>query len=157
MASKDKPTRLSALMDHRRVELRLKWDQVADSIGISAAHLRRVRNNESAASPLVVAGIERALRWAAGSIAAIEADGDPTPLPDDGMQRRLGVAPPVVADYPRDVAGHPFLERIWDDPYAPEDQRRAAVDGVIAHLSRARESRGAARGEGKGLHVRNVR
>lgn len=69
--------RLTARMETRRVALRLQWGEVATRAGISTAHLRRIRNDESPLTPLVKASLEDALQWAHGSIDAILEGGDP--------------------------------------------------------------------------------
>lgn len=70
-------TRLSEAMEKRRLELRMKWTQVADRAGMSQAGLGAIRRGERSPSPLTRARIEDALLWGAGSIDAILAGGDP--------------------------------------------------------------------------------
>jgi hypothetical protein len=75
--------RLAELMDQRRRELqpKLTWDQVALKAGIHRETLRQIRNGTSTdIRPLSAAGIEDALGWKHGSIDAILAGGEPTPI-----------------------------------------------------------------------------
>lgn len=71
--------RLSWLMDERRQELRLTWDVVAQSAGLSREGLRRVREGDRGMRTLTKRGIEDALNWEPGSVDAILAGGEPTP------------------------------------------------------------------------------
>lgn len=70
--------RLSEALEKRRLELRLKWTQVADRAGLSQAGLGAIRRGERSPSQLTRARIEDALDWAPGSIDAILAGGVPT-------------------------------------------------------------------------------
>jgi transcriptional regulator with XRE-family HTH domain len=72
-------TRLSEAMDKRRLELRLKWTQVADRADLSQAGLGAIRRGERSPSALTKARIEHALEWAPGSVDAILAGDDPAP------------------------------------------------------------------------------
>lgn len=70
-------TRLSEAMDRRRLELRLKWTQVADRADLSQAGLGAIRRGERSPSALTKARIEHALEWAPGSVDAILAGDGP--------------------------------------------------------------------------------
>lgn len=70
-------TRLSEAMERRRLELRMKWTQVAERADLSQAGLGAIRRGERSPSPLTRARIEHALEWAPGSVDAILAGGDP--------------------------------------------------------------------------------
>ncbi|MGI5161449.1 hypothetical protein [Microbispora sp. CA-102843] len=61
-------SRLSTAMNDRRVELRLKWNQVAQRAGISIAHLARIRGNEGPLTDLAKSSLETALEWPRGTI-----------------------------------------------------------------------------------------
>ncbi|GAA2092541.1 hypothetical protein GCM10009780_37320 [Actinomadura alba] len=67
-------------MDARRLELGLTWDQVAALSGVHRETLRTIRRGTGDIRSLTKSGIEKALQWAAGSIDAILAGGDPTPI-----------------------------------------------------------------------------
>lgn len=70
-------TRLSEAMEKRRLELRMKWTQVAERADLSQAGLGAIRRGERSPSPLTRARIEHALQWAPGSVDAIMAGGEP--------------------------------------------------------------------------------
>lgn len=76
--------RLSEAMEKRRLELRMKWTQVADRADLSGAGLSAIRRGDRSPSPLTRARIEHALRWAPGSVEAILAGGDPIDASADG-------------------------------------------------------------------------
>lgn len=71
-------TRLSEAMEKRRLELRIKWTQVAERADLSQAGLGAIRRGERSPSPLTKARIEHALQWAPGSVDAILAGDGPT-------------------------------------------------------------------------------
>ena len=68
--------RLAKLMGERRVALRKKWEDVAAEAEVSGTFLRKIRNG-AGASPLTIANLEAALRWAPGSFQRILDGGDP--------------------------------------------------------------------------------
>lgn len=119
-------------MDARRRELGLRWRDVADRAGVSEETIRLLRRGARDASVRATdteAKVEEALGWADGSIREIRHGRGPTVVEPD---RRFGIIEPTISDYPTDVAGDSFLKSIWDQP-ALEDERRAAIDGVIAY------------------------
>lgn len=67
-------------MERRRLELGLRWREVAEAGGISYEAVRSVRNGNSKIALLSQRGIEVGLRWAPGSVQNILDDGDPVPL-----------------------------------------------------------------------------
>ena len=72
MAEPDVRARLADLMDQRRRDLRLTWDQVAARADIHRETLRQIRNGSSdTIRPLSAAGLEDALEWERGSIDTI--------------------------------------------------------------------------------------
>lgn len=97
--------RLARLMDDRRSDLGLTWNEVADKAGVTREGLRRMRTGTGHIRSLTKRGIERALQWASGSVDQILAGGDPgiireasasaTPT-DDALERFL--ARPVPTD-----------------------------------------------------------
>lgn len=72
--------RLADLMDARRRDLRLTWDEVATRAGINRETLRQIRNGNGDIRPLSKTGIEDALEWERGSVDAILAGSEPTPI-----------------------------------------------------------------------------
>lgn len=79
MEREDRTQHLADLMERRRLALHLKWDDVAEAAGITAAFLRKIRAG-TGARPLTMAKLEAALNWAPGSINAILAGREPTDL-----------------------------------------------------------------------------
>lgn len=71
-------TDLDRVMNEQRVALGLTWRQVAKAAGITPQSLLAVRQGRKCRQ-LTEAGIERALRWARHSIAAVRHGGCPTP------------------------------------------------------------------------------
>ncbi|WP_395109844.1 helix-turn-helix domain-containing protein [Actinomadura sp. SCN-SB] len=69
--------RLAAAIEDRRGELGLSLREVAELAGITGETLRAVRKGSNDPSPLTKRGIERALRWKAGSVEAILEGGEP--------------------------------------------------------------------------------
>jgi transcriptional regulator with XRE-family HTH domain len=70
--------RLAELMDSRRRDLRLTWDEVAARAGIHRETLRQIRIGKGDIRPLSATGIEDALQWEHGSIDGILEGGEPT-------------------------------------------------------------------------------
>lgn len=85
--------RLTAAMDERRLELRLKWNAVARRADMDASNLRRIRKGEIPVTRDAAYGIERALEWPHGRVdmllgratadAEPAASADPYADPDD--------------------------------------------------------------------------
>jgi transcriptional regulator with XRE-family HTH domain len=69
---KTAPTVLAEVMNERRVELRMKWDEIASEAGITPAYLRKIRTGEVRASDLTTARLEDVLKWQPGTIDALE-------------------------------------------------------------------------------------
>ncbi|MFD0850833.1 helix-turn-helix domain-containing protein, partial [Actinomadura adrarensis] len=67
-------------MNERRLELGMKWDEVAQAAGIKPPTLRAIRNGTNGPSELSQRGIERAMQWEVGSVRAVLAGGDPVPI-----------------------------------------------------------------------------
>jgi hypothetical protein len=78
--------RLARLMDERRRELRLRWQDVAETGGISLKTLHSVRAGGAGIAPLTESGIEIGLQWEAGSIGLIFDGGEPVPIVRDEAQ-----------------------------------------------------------------------
>jgi hypothetical protein len=75
-------SRREEFMDTRRLQLRLTWNQVAELAGLHRDTLREFRAGRGEPNQLTKRGVEHALKWAQGSIDAIDSDGNPTPLED---------------------------------------------------------------------------
>lgn len=75
----DRHRHLSERMQARRLELGMRtWRALAEEAGISYETLRALRAGENVA-PGTADAIERALKWAPGSISTIISGGEPTP------------------------------------------------------------------------------
>lgn len=74
--------RLAALIEARQEELGVPWTQVIETSGLGKEGLRKIRRAITR-NPRVQhrRGLERALRWALGSVDRVLAGGDPIPLP----------------------------------------------------------------------------
>lgn len=73
--------RLAELMEGRRKDLRLRWQDVAEASGLSLKTLHSVRSSDKRVAELTKTGIEDGLRWEHGSVDLILSGGDPVPLP----------------------------------------------------------------------------
>lgn len=100
--------RLAALMDERRLELRLTWQEVAERGGVSLRAIANARTGNVEIRPLTQAGIEAGLDWGQGTIERVLAGGEPlghapvAPLPDTGPR----TFPPMSPEMERDSARH---------------------------------------------------
>lgn len=74
-------SRLAQLMDERRVQLGLTWNEVAERASLTKEGLRTVRTGTRKIMPLTKGGIEVALAWQQGSVDAILAGGTPEDAP----------------------------------------------------------------------------
>ena len=73
--------RLGRYVSDRVAELGLTQEQVQELGGPSPATLRLIMSGgRKSLQPSSVGGLERALQWASGSVRAILAEGEPTPL-----------------------------------------------------------------------------
>lgn len=94
--------RLAALMDQRRLDLHLTWQDVAERGGVSLRALANARTGDSPIRPLTQAGIETGLQWEDGTVEIILAGGDPVPAAPAGF-----VSDEMVK------AARPFADKIW--------------------------------------------
>lgn len=104
-------SRLSAVMEARRLELDLSWDKVAKRAGISIAHLRRVRGGDVTLTAKAKWKIEQALLWNRGSIDLVLAGKDPEPAPDPSASGEL----------------EPWEAHLWQTPQLSESERRQVI------------------------------
>jgi transcriptional regulator with XRE-family HTH domain len=72
--------RLDEAMNQRRLELRLKWRDLASTAGVTYEALRAIRRGESRPTEFTARALDEVLHWASGSIHAILNGGEPTPL-----------------------------------------------------------------------------
>lgn len=78
---------LSAAIEDRRSQLRIKLQDVARRADISVATLGRARRGEGDLTTDTKIGLEEALLWARGSVDAILAGGQPTPIASEATNR----------------------------------------------------------------------
>lgn len=78
--SREYATPLDKYMNRRRLDLGMKWRDVAHDGGVSYEAVRSARTGEGVPADLTKRGIERALKWKPGSVDAILNGGEPTPL-----------------------------------------------------------------------------
>lgn len=71
---------LDEAMNERRLQLRMKWRDVAEGAGITYEALRAIRRGESRPSELTTQAIDRVLRWVPGGVRTALAGGKPTPI-----------------------------------------------------------------------------
>jgi hypothetical protein len=74
-------SRLAQLIDERRDQLGLYWNEVAQLADITKEGLRSVRFETRGLRPATKRGIERALRWEPGTVDRILEGGDPEEMP----------------------------------------------------------------------------
>lgn len=94
----DHRRRLARLMEDRRAQLGLFWRDVAETAGLTTEGLRGMREGSKDIRPTTKAGVERALRWAYGSVDAILSGGDPTPVEAEPKRRAEPAEPKSPAD-----------------------------------------------------------
>lgn len=84
-------------MDERRGELDLPWKQVAERTGVSEQHIYRIaRGDVGRMRATTKKAIERALRWANGSVDRIAAGREPVPVADSPPDEREPALSPEV-------------------------------------------------------------
>ena len=140
--------RLAALMDDRRLQLGMRWQQVADVGGISLRALNNARSGDREIRPLTRRGIEKGLQWAPGFIERYLSGAPADPggarwdeKPQDEAWR------PHPDDYPADLPDDVRLRHIGRTPGMPEADRRELITWII---DRRAEVRG---GEGPRRHA----
>lgn len=77
--------RLADAMEDRRLQLRLKWIEVARRAEMSESNLVRIRKGEIALTPLAARAIEDALEWEAKSIEGVLRGEAPKPRVPQGV------------------------------------------------------------------------
>lgn len=74
-------THLTDALNKRRLKLGLRWSEVARKAGMTAGNLARIRKGEIGLTDVAAAGLERALLFVEGSLAA----GEPVPAEHEGL------------------------------------------------------------------------
>ncbi len=129
--------RLGELMDQRRLELGLRWQDVAEAGGVSLKALHSARTGNASIRPLTQQAIENGLRWEHGSIQCVMDDGDPIPLravtgvelADATEQDREPPADPGTDVTTAVVlaAINPLERQIWDEVHRHPEGSAATV------------------------------
>jgi hypothetical protein len=118
MGDPDARARLAELMDQRRRDLRLTWDQVAARADIHRETLRQIRSGSSGTiRPLSATGIEDALEWGRGSIDAILHGGS-----------FAEASPPMAEQEPPLPENLAALVGSVDNPASPESLAQALAE-----------------------------
>ncbi|MFC3347336.1 hypothetical protein ACFOOM_07780 [Streptomyces echinoruber] len=104
--------RLAQRVERRIAELALEYAEVCRRAGISDETLGKIRKGIKARGSTYLK-LERALEWAPGSISAILAGGEPTPL-DTHADRRAAVKEEAAASAARSSLSSRELELVTD-------------------------------------------
>lgn len=138
--------RLAELVKERRRHLGLSVRAAADSGGMARGTWTAVEDGSRKTADSNYAGIERALQWAPGSVAAILAGGDPTVTPAvanarDSMTLTDSASAHVVPA--ADVAAQrdPILIQVLRRDDITDDQKRRIVEILIAQKEAAERAR----------------
>jgi hypothetical protein len=115
-------TPLDEHMNRRRLDLGMKWRDVASNGGISYEAVRSARAGEGEPADLTKRGIERALKWQPGSVDAILAGGEPTPL-DEAPAREVTVAD-LAAQLAKEREARMDLERRFEELLAQREEEK---------------------------------
>lgn len=118
--------RLAQLMDERRVQLGLTWNQVADRASLTKEGLRTVRQGTRKIMPLTKWGIELALHWQSGSVDSVLDRGDPTPLPAGDVKDSTDGPDAEVAR--AGSAPAPWIATALDGEESSAEDLRPAID-----------------------------
>jgi transcriptional regulator with XRE-family HTH domain len=140
--------KLAEVVRERRKELGLTQTQVAERGDLSVELLRMIENNRSGRlSPPKAQGLERALRWKPGSVAAVIGGGSPTlAASPKGIKHRPPPVPAVAGEGSGDrfaLAHHVLALR---DTFAAhqstigQDAREALAAEVARSAREAEES-----------------
>lgn len=124
---------LDDVLEQRRTELGLLWREVATAAGVSLAGLGAIRRGERRPMALTRRGIENALHWETGSVAAVLAGGDPTPR-QPAPEPAPEPAPIDDDPMPENPFADPDEAYIWELTELPTWDRR----DFIGRLRRAR-------------------
>lgn len=96
-------SRLSRMIEERRLELELSQEALAVAAGVSLSSVGRLERDRPV-SKRIERQVERALQWEKGSIAAIRNDGEPSVIErPSASQTTDEVQEPDPADYPDEM------------------------------------------------------
>lgn len=86
----DARERLDQAMNERRLDLRIRWVEVARRASMSVTNLNLIRKGRIAITDLAAANLEDALEWEQGHIARVLAEGDESVDPLTGDPEEIG-------------------------------------------------------------------
>ncbi|MFJ8347679.1 helix-turn-helix domain-containing protein [Streptomyces sp. NPDC094153] len=86
--------RLDQAMNHRRLQLRMNWREVAEAAGVSYTALRAIRRGEYRPTELTARALDEALQWAHGSVHAVLGGGAPVSLQEQAARVHAAPRPP---------------------------------------------------------------
>lgn len=95
--------RLAALIDQRRLDLRLTWQDVAERGGVSLRALANARTGDSEIRQLTQAGIEAGLQWEPGSVARVLEGGDAVEVTSQHAAAPLRARPSGDPQFPPEM------------------------------------------------------
>jgi len=122
--------RLDHVMNERRLELGMRWNELAEVVGIKPESMRAIRRGDYGPSELTARRIDAALHWSPGSTQRVlTADGDPVPLVTE--KREMTTSEMIAAGY-RDLNE---LERLDEELHrrmlaarrSPQDLEKAVT------------------------------
>ena len=127
---------LDQAMDERRLDLGLKWSELADRTGLSGQALRDIRRGRSVPRELTARHLEEALGWAPGSVRDVLGGARPTlaerprtASPDELVRRVEGDA--VCYELTRVIGGNPFTARLLVRDERPREQVERELGKVM--------------------------
>jgi hypothetical protein len=131
--------RLDDAMDARRLDLDLRWREVADRARLNEATLRAIRVGRNKPSQLAKRRIEEALQWASGSVDAVMAGGEPKPLKAAESDRIYEDSVDRLEQRVRTPGGQAALRGAISVLQSqldvePDPEEQAALRGLIAKL-----------------------
>jgi hypothetical protein len=109
MISPEARERLASQMDDRRLELGLRWRDVAKAGGVSYEALRDVRKGTGGIRRLTAHAIETGLQWEPGSVTCILDGGEPVPADPSRPS-----APATAIRAPSTFRATPAMERAME-------------------------------------------
>lgn len=135
---------LQEAMEARREYLKITWQDVAREGGVKADTIRAARTGTAPIQQSTHAAIERGLQWKPGSVGAVLAGGEPTPLEAIGPrvgQGASGASGSQVWVTPPGGGAPAMVPVVWSlipglENTSPEE-RAALTEEMIARMAHA--------------------
>jgi hypothetical protein len=128
-------TRLDSAMNERRLELRLRWNQVAERAEMTPGNLHKIRRGHISLTELAKTGLENALQWPRGHIdQLVESWRSEPPAPFTDLQQ-------IALDKYR----HEYLPKYGHDKVGRDkalERLRRDVDAINDAIEREQRSAG---------------